>query len=460
MAAEGHPDDAARRIAALESELWQERMLLQIAAEAARVGFYRWNVETDEVWITPGLARLYGLDDRACLVGGEVFRQRMPAEDVAAVTEAVQRARDADGEFYAEFRTLLPSGQERWLAGRGRFVAVPGRPGRILMGANWDISPTKLETSKVRQILDGLGALAGLMTRDGILIEANRMALEAGGLAAEDVLNKPFWDTYWWSYDPAVQARLREAVAQAAAGETVRYDVRVRAAEGAFLDIDFTLSPLRDADGTITHLIPSAFEITGRKQAEARVQLVNRELRHRIANVFTVINSLLRLSAVYGRDVASFVEATTERLRALEAAHRDTGGVDGVDSAGLHDLARQVLRPWRELPGSRLRIRGTAVQLSRGQATALGLIFHELATNAAKYGGLAVATGSVHVHWQLQGEQVVVVWEERGVGPVQPPTSRGFGLSVIETLAQSYLDGDVAFDFGLDGLTVRISAQR
>ncbi len=460
MAAHSPPEDAAARIAALEHELWQERMLLQVAADAARVGLYRWNVDTDEVWLTPGLARLFDLDIEVGIVPGAVFRERMSAEDVAVVNAAVERARADGGEFYAEFRAQLPSGQARWLAGRGRFVAVPGRSSPILMGANWDISPAKHEASKVRGILDGLGALAGLLTRDGILVEANRMALEVGGLTADDVLGKPFWETYWWAHDAAVQQQLRDAVARAADGETVRYDVRVRAAEDRFVEIDFTLSPLADPDGVVTHLIPSAFEITGRKQAEERVRLINRELQHRIANVFTVINSLLRLSAVYGRDVQTFVDATTERLRALEAAHRDTGGAQGVEHASLHDLARQVLRPWRELPGSRLRIRGPTVRLTRGQATALGLIFHELATNAAKYGALEAAGGTVELTWQASTDEIVIVWREGGGEAVEPPTSKGFGLSVIETLTESYLDGEVAFAFGEEGVTVRIVARR
>ena len=460
MAAKSLPKDAAARIAALEHELWQERMLLQVSADAARVGLFRWNVDTDEVWMTPGLARLFDLRLESPVAPGSLFRARMVQEDIDLVTAAVERARAENTGFYAEYRVVLPSGQVRWLAAGGRFVDAPDGTSPILMGANWDISPAKHEASKVRQILDGLGALAGLLTRDGVLIAANRMALEVGGLAPEDVLGKPFWETYWWSYDPEVQEQLRAAIARAVEGETVRYDVRVRAAGGAFVEIDFTLSPLYDPEGEVTHLIPSAFEITGRKQAEERVLLVNRELQHRIANVFTVINSLLRLSAVYGRDVPTFVEATTERLRALEAAHRDTGGADGVEFASIHALARQVLRPWRELSAVRLRIRGPALRLSRGEATALGLIFHELATNAAKYGALKAQDGRVHLTWQAADDRLEMVWEEHGVGPVEAPTLTGFGLSVIETLAQNYLDGEVSFAYGDDGVTVRVTANR
>jgi PAS domain S-box-containing protein len=103
-----------------------------------------------------------------------------------------------------------------------------------------------------------------------VLIEANRAPLQAAGIAFEDVCGKRFEDCYWWSYSPAVQADLRAAIERAARGEAVRYDVDVRMAGGRLMTIDFMLAPLRDEAGQITHLIPSAVDITERKRAELR----------------------------------------------------------------------------------------------------------------------------------------------------------------------------------------------
>lgn len=446
------PADPASRVASLEAELREQQLLLRFAAGAGGVGMFRWNVETDDVWMSPELPPLYDLDVEG-VVAGAVFRSRLHPDDVPLVMAAAAAAQSGTGEFYCEFRVRTRAGGERWLAGRGRFLEQPDGSRRMLMGANWDITAAKSEATKIRSILDGLGALAGLMTVDGTLIEANKVALEAGGLAPEDVLGKPFWETSWWNYDAGLQKQLCHAIAAAAAGEVMRFDARVRGAGGTFIDIDFTLSPLRDHTGKIVNLIPSAFEITSRKQAEERARLVNRELQHRIANVFTVVTSLLRLSAGYGGDVPSFVEATTERLRALEAAHRAPGSEVAAELAAL---AHQVLRPWRELPGSRLTVAGPRVDLSRGQATALALVFHELATNATKHGGLRAPSASVEVSWQELLDQLEVTWRERGVGAVAPPARKGFGLTVIETLAEDYLDGTASFEFGADGLTARI----
>src|SRR5689334_24000476 len=76
----------------------------------------------------------------------------------------------------------------------------------------------------LQDVLDGLFAFVGVLTPEGTLVEANRAALEAAGLHAEDVAGLPFEQTYWWSYSLDVQARLREAVRQAARGEPSRFD--------------------------------------------------------------------------------------------------------------------------------------------------------------------------------------------------------------------------------------------
>jgi PAS domain-containing protein len=97
---------------------------------------------------------------------------------------------------------------------------------------------------QIRHILDSLFSFVGMMTPDGILIEANRTALEAAQLQPEDVLGKPFWDAYWWSFSPESQNTLRTAIDLAASGESVRYDVQVRLGAEHFIIIDFAIVPL------------------------------------------------------------------------------------------------------------------------------------------------------------------------------------------------------------------------
>jgi len=96
----------------------------------------------------------------------------------------------------------------------------------------------------LRNVLDNMIALIGVMTPDGVLIEANRTALEVANLRREDVLFKPFEECYWWAWSPEVQKRLRKAIDQVAAGQAIRYDAVIRVGENAFITIDFMLSPM------------------------------------------------------------------------------------------------------------------------------------------------------------------------------------------------------------------------
>ncbi|HSO42448.1 MAG TPA: PAS domain S-box protein [Rhodospirillales bacterium] len=121
---------------------------------------------------------------------------------------------------------------------------------------------------RLRDVLDNLFAFVGILELNGTLVWANQAPLEAAGLTLDDVRSKPFEEAYWWSHDPRVQDELVAAMAQAVKGEASRYDVDVRMAGGRLMTIDFMIAPLRNTEGEITHLLPSAVDITERKAAE------------------------------------------------------------------------------------------------------------------------------------------------------------------------------------------------
>lgn len=146
----------------------------------------------------------------------------------------------------------------------------------------------------LRRTLDSLFVFAGVCSPDGILIEANRPALLAAGLQPSDVIGKPFEETYWWSYSKEVQRDLRDAIHRAAKGETIRYDVEVRLEEDVRLPIDFQLTPMRDEDGNITHLVPSAIDITERLSADQRLA-TEHAVTHILAEEVAVETAVTRI---------------------------------------------------------------------------------------------------------------------------------------------------------------------
>ena len=147
------------------------------------------------------------------------------------------------------------------------------RPPRLAKGEPRERVGEELRQSerRLRAVLDGLFAFVGLLTPDGTLIEANRAALEAASLRLEDVIGLPFEQTYWLSYSPDVQARLRAAVELAARGEPSRFDAVARVGPDRFITVDFMIAPIKDEQGRVTHLIPSAVDITDKRRLEAEL---------------------------------------------------------------------------------------------------------------------------------------------------------------------------------------------
>lgn len=122
--------------------------------------------------------------------------------------------------------------------------------------------------SYLRQVIDNIGGFVGILETDGTLVDANKAATLAGGIAREEVIGKRFWDCYWWTHDREAAEQLKQAVAKAAGGELVRYDVEVRMANDSRAMIDFMIAPVVDNDGKVIFLIPSGIDIGDRVEAQ------------------------------------------------------------------------------------------------------------------------------------------------------------------------------------------------
>jgi PAS domain S-box-containing protein len=128
----------------------------------------------------------------------------------------------------------------------------------------------ELEASeqKFRAIFNNTFQFTGLMTPTGTLLEVNQTALDFAGLGPDDVLRRPFWETHWWSLSAQTQQQLQGAIAQAAQGQFVRYEVDLRGAHDSIITVDFSIRPLQDETGSVVLLIPEAHDITNLKTAE------------------------------------------------------------------------------------------------------------------------------------------------------------------------------------------------
>ncbi|MBY0338809.1 MAG: PAS domain-containing protein [Acetobacteraceae bacterium] len=266
-----------KRVEAARAEA-EER--LRLAVEAAQIGFWDHDVPGDRLIWSPRVRALFGFGPEEP-VDVAAFLSAVHAEDRPLVEAASTAALDptASQPIDVEFRIHRRSdGSLRWVAVKG--AALFDGEGRCLrmLGTTMDITARKGAENRLRRVLDGLFTFVGLTTPQGILVEANAAPLRVAGLTHGDVIGRPFWEAAWWTHDTAVVDRLRGAIARAAEGETVRYDVTIRVLGGALVTIDFQIAPLRDEAGRITHLVPSGVPVEERVQAERRLRELNNDL--------------------------------------------------------------------------------------------------------------------------------------------------------------------------------------
>ncbi len=157
---------------------------------------------------------------------------------------------------------------------------------------------------QLRQVIDSMFAFVGILSPDGTTIEANRVPLEAAGLAREDVIGRKFWECPWWSRRPDVQTRLQEAFQQAAAGQVVRFDVMVDAGDDSQIVIDLMLQPVYDVQGQLLFVIPSGVDITDRKHAEDELAKSQEFLRSALNSLSSHIAVLDEAGVILGTNRA------------------------------------------------------------------------------------------------------------------------------------------------------------
>jgi CHASE1-domain containing sensor protein len=187
-------------------------------------------------------------------------------------------------------------------------------------------------------------------------------------------------------------------------------------------------------------------------------ELMLQEMKHRIKNSIARVLAIARQTAAHSQDLQQFSESFSARLQAM-AASQDMLTRSRWQKAELGELLRTELQQvfGRDLDESLLK--GPRVMLDATTTQALGLTFHELATNALKYGNV-LGGGRLSVTWWLSGPKrqrhLNLDWHEGGAGPVTPPATTGFGTRLIDMNIRRELGGTIERDYGPDGLHVRI----
>jgi two-component sensor histidine kinase len=275
------------------------------------------------------------------------------------------------------------------------------------------------------------------------------------GRATHDILGRSDDDILPAEIGAMVTALKREVLAT---GEPRDTEAGIEDASGARWH-DLHIEPLRSDAGDIVGLTCASVDVTERKEGEAHLRLLLRELTHRSKNLLAVIQAMARQTARHARSIDSFLEQFGARLQALAASH-DLLVRESWYGASLSELVRSQLAVFIEKAGARIAIEGPSVALKPEAAQNLGLALHELAVNAAKFGALSVPEGCVSVVWQRDGSAdqsaVTLDWRETRGPRVKYRRKKGFGSMVIERNLSRVLGADVVLAFDPTGVHCHI----
>jgi PAS domain S-box-containing protein len=403
-------DVTARKQA--EETLRQERERFDVVAEAAQVGFWFCDLPFDKlVWDERVKEHFWLAPDADVTIGA--FYERIHPDDRERTRQAIEESIGRDTPYDIEYRTVSPDGGEKWIRATGRtFYDAAGRP-QSFDGLTFDITQRKraeererqmtaeaiAATAKFRAVFEQTTVFAGIMTKDGIVVEANRMCLDACGYRAEEVLGRQFWETGWWRNSKEARDKIRAATPLAAKGTPYREILEYSWADGTKRLVDFALYPIVDDKGEILFLHPTGVDITDLKRAEenarklaetleAEVRARTSELEDRNADVLRQSEQLRNLSR-------SLLQTQDEERRHIARELHDSAGQTlTVLGLSLAQMAEDAKKTAPELGQQAQGIQELVQQLHQEIRTTSYLLHPPLLDEA----GLSSA-----LNWYVQG---------------------------------------------------------
>jgi PAS domain S-box-containing protein len=346
--------------------------------------------------------------------------------------------------------TSIPGGAPEWEGWVNRGDSI----GSVWLTAFfvWRIRHLEREITWLASIVEfGNDAIAS-SNLDGIITSWNKGAERIYGYLSEEIIGKSITILI-----PPERLHEEDAILESIRrGDRVdHYETIRRRKDGNLIDMSLTISPVRDANGTVIGASKIARDITERKRSEAQIAILAREAEHRAKNLLANVKAVVHLSQAGTPD--DLKKAIEGRIEALANVH-SLFVQSRWRGAELGNLVKQELSPYSHDGKQRTQIDGPIVILKPDVAQAIAVALHELATNAAKYGALSGAKGEVQVTWSCAADdRVMLRWTEAGGPPVNLPTHKGFGTHVIGAMIQAQVGGDMRLDWRTEGLVCEIA---
>lgn len=453
----------------IEKSLARSEERLSLALDGSGlVGTWDWDIPSDVVTADDKFASLYNLDPLRAGLGVPIaeFLAAIHPDDVDRVKAQIDVCLRDGTPFRSEYRVVSADGGVNWVIASGRpRLGRDGTPLR-LPGVIVDVSEQHRTSEalaaselRFRTLADTMPQMVWSTLPDGFHDYYNKRWYEFTGVP-EGSTDGEGWNGV---FHPEDQERAWQAWRHSLnTGEPYQIEYRLRHHSG---DYRWTLGralPIRDADGQIVRWFGTCTDIHETRMIAQERELVAQELSHRIKNIFAVLTGIISLSARSRPEVREFADELRQRIHALGEAHdflRPHAHIahPPENQGSLKSLIERLMQPYRENGEGRLAFHGDDAEIDDGAATPLALLFHELGTNAAKYGALSAEGGRVDIVGRSDGERYHLTWREHG-GPAIGGDAElsGFGSRLITLSIEGQLRGKMERIWEPSGLRVEV----
>ena len=262
---------------ALEEELLTLNKLSENSNALAGIGGWQMELDSERLTWSYEVKKIHEVPPDYIPTLDEAIRFYEPGAR-SVIESAVSRGVLNQEPWDLELPIITARGNKKWIRVQGQVEAHQGKV-TLLYGVIQDITNAyrikeqiRLNEQKFKAIFHAMFQFIGLLTPDGILLEANESALGFAGIDNSEVLHKPFWDAFWWT--DSSREQIKEYVRRASQGEFIREEINVMSIHKEILTLDFSIKPIFDDQGNVVLLIPEGRNITRQKQNEARLRLM------------------------------------------------------------------------------------------------------------------------------------------------------------------------------------------
>jgi PAS domain S-box-containing protein len=454
-------------IARIEAERDRDRFFnlsIDLLAIASFEGYF--------IRLNPAWEKLLGFSNTELMA--RPYFDLVHTDDLESTLAAAQDMGTGTALIEFENRYRCQDGSYRWLL----WNSMPDTDQKVMYAIAHDITERKQNEAALRAserkfgaIFDQTFELLGLLSLEGVILEANQTALKSIEVHQQsEIIGRLCWETPWWNHSPSSQTQLQQSIALAAGGQFIRYEIQYPSPSGDMMDIDFSLQPVFDEAGRVVQLLAEGHDISERKQTQANLEQRNQELDSFVHIVSHDLKAPLRavanLSEWIEEDLAgSLTVATQKQMNLLRARiERMSSTIDGlldyarsgqtedsIEPVVIADLIAEIVDSLAPPPTFTIEIAGNLPTLQTKRLP-LSQVFANLIGNGVKHHDRA--DGKLHIGIIERGNfyEFAIADDGPGIDPAQHdrvfeifqavnPQNRsdstGIGLAIVKKIIEA-----------------------